>query len=95
MPAGLTDTIVEWESKEFLKEKIMSPIIANHNLSPKRRWINNLRIWVRFKGSCLKQDKVIFTLRNVVNLFISKELDRWSEDLHADFTLRDCLEVLS
>ena len=26
---------------------------------------------VEFKGSCLKQNKVTFTLRNVVNLFIA------------------------
>ena len=37
---------------------------------------------LEFKGSCLKQDKV-FT-------FFAYELDRWSQDLSANFTLKDC-----
>ena len=28
----------------------------------------------KFKGSCLKQDKVTFTPRNVVNLFIAYKI---------------------
>ena len=32
-----------------------------------------------------------FTPRNVVNLFIVYELDRLSQDLNANFTLRGCL----
>ena len=39
MSAGLTDTIVEWESKELSNEKIKFPIKANHSLSPKLRWM--------------------------------------------------------
>ena len=53
--------------------------------------MNNSKIGVRFKGSCLKQDKVAFTLRNVVNLIIVYELDTWLRDLKADFTLKDYL----
>ena len=43
------------------------------------------------KGTCLKQDKVTFTPNNIVNLLIVYELDRWSQELSADFTLKDCL----
>ena len=46
---------------------------------------------VEFKRSCLKTDKVNFTPSNVVNLFIVFELDKWSQDLNVDFTLKDCL----
>ena len=59
---------------------------ANNDL-----WMNNSKIGVRFKGSCLKQDNVAFTLRNVVNLIIVYELDTWLRDLKADFTLKDYL----
>ena len=55
--------------------------------------MNNSRIRIKFKGSCLKQDKITFASNSVVNLFIVNELDRWSEDLHAEFTLKDCLFV--
>ena len=45
-----------------------------HSLCPKLLWMNNIKIRVRFKESCLKGDKVTFTPRNLVNLFIFYEL---------------------
>ena len=72
-------------------KKINPPYTTNHSLSPKIVWMNNYRIRLEFKGSCLKQDKVTFTPNSVVNLFIVYELDRWSQDLNTDFTLKDCL----
>ena len=62
----------------------------SNSLSPKLKWPGS-KITVEFKESCLKQDKVALASRNVVNLFIGHELDRWSQDLKADFTLKDCL----
>ena len=50
----------------------------------------NSRIKLEFKGSCLKQEEATFTPNNVVNLFITYELDRWSQNLNTDFTLKDC-----
>ena len=67
-------------------ESINPPYTANHGLSPKLLWMNNSRIRLEFKGSCLKQDKVTC----VVN-FIVYETDRWSKDLNTDFTIKDCL----
>ena len=45
---------------------------------------------VEFRARCLKQDKVTFTFNKVVNLFIVYELDRCSQDLNSDITLKDC-----
>ena len=53
--------------------------------------MNNFKIKLEFKESCLKQDKAPFTPNNVVNLYIVYELNIWSQDLNADFTLKDCL----
>ena len=53
--------------------------------------MNNFRIKLEFKESCLKQDKAPFTPNNGVNLYIVCELNIWSQDLNADFTLKDCL----
>ena len=54
--------------------------------------MNNARLRLKFKGSCLKQeDKAPFTPNSVVNLFIVYELDRWSRYLSNDFNLKDCL----
>ena len=91
MPSGLTDTIIKWESKGLSNKKIRSPITANYIFSPEFVWMNNSRIKVRLKRRCLKQDKVTFTSRNVVTLFILYELDTWLQDLNADFTLKECL----
>ena len=62
-------------------EKFKPFVTANNSLSPKVRCINNSRISVEFKGTCLKQDKITFTTRNVVNLFIAYKLDTWSKYL--------------
>ena len=52
MPAGLTETIVAWESKGSLNEKNKPPTILSNSLSPK--W-HNSKVRIEFKGSCLKQ----------------------------------------
>ena len=64
---------------------------ANHYISLKPIFMNNSKIKVKFKRSCLKQGKVIFTSRNIVNLFITYELDGWYQDLNTVFPLKDCL----
>ena len=74
MPAGVTETVVAWGSKGLLNEKINPRITTNDNISPKLKW-HNSKIRVEFKGSCLKQDKVNSTPRNLVNLFSVYELD--------------------
>ena len=71
-------------------EKLKPPYTANKNLSPKLVW-NKSRVKLRFTGSCLKQDKVAFNPSNLVNLFIVYELDRWSRNLNAKFTHKNCL----
>ena len=53
--------------------------------------MNNSRIILEFKGSCLKQDKAPSTPNNVVNLYIVYELNIWSQNLNAEFTLKYCL----
>ena len=53
MEAGVTETIVAWESKGLLNEKIKPIIKKNNNFSPKLKW-HNSKIRVEFKGRCLK-----------------------------------------
>ena len=72
-------------------QKIKPRFTINHSLSPKPIWINSSRIRLKFKGSCLKQENVIFTPNNVGNLFIVYKLDKWLQDLNTDFTVKDCL----
>ena len=54
--------------------------------------MKNIRIRLKFAGSCVKQKHTApFTLNNVVNLFIVYELNRWSGDTNFDFTLKHFL----
>ena len=60
-------------------------------LSSKLQW-NKYKIRLRFEGRCLKQeDTNTYYSKQCVNLFIVYELYTWSQDLHTDFTLKDCL----
>ena len=72
-------------------EKFTLPFTSNRSLSPKLGWINNSRIRLELKVSCLKQDKAPFSPNNVVNWYIAYELNIWSQDLNVEFTLKDCL----
>ena len=53
--------------------------------------MNNSRVRLQFTGSCLKEDKAPFTPNSLVDLYIFYELNICSQDLNAEFTLKDCL----
>ena len=53
--------------------------------------MNSSRIRLIFTESCLRQEFATFTPNIVVSLFIRYELDRWSQDLKANFNLKCCL----
>ena len=66
--AGITGAIVKSEYKELSNEKTKPVVTETKSLSPKLKWMHNSKAKVKFKGSCLKQGKVTFILRNVVSL---------------------------
>ena len=53
--------------------------------------MNNWKKRLEFKGSCLKQDKASFSSKIVVELYIVYKLNVQTQDLNAEFTLKDCL----
>ena len=69
------------------KESITSPATSDNSYTPKLIFIHN-SISVTLEG--IKQDKVSFTHRNVVNVFIVYGLDTRWVDLNIDFTWKDC-----
>ena len=66
-------------------------LLLNQKKSFSKTGLDNSRIRLEFKGSCLKQDKTLSTPNNVVDLYIVYELNIWWQDLNAEFTLKDCL----
>ena len=82
---GENDKIYSWKSIELSEEKNINSYEWDTNFSPE---LNNS---VYFKGICLKQKRVSFLHKNIVNLYLSHKLDTWSKDLNTDFTLGNCL----
>ena len=74
----------------MLNEKIKSPVTADKSISPKLKWINESRTRLRFTRSCLRLKISILTPKNIVNLFIVYELDKWSQDVKTKFSLKGC-----
>ena len=70
--------ITVWKSKglsdEFIKSSVQSSI--HISLALASRYINS-KLQIRVDGSCLKLDKITFTHKKVVNIFIAYEIDLW------------------
>ena len=66
MSAGVTDTVVEWESTGFPNEKMKPPITANNSFSPKLRYMTRQLLKTRPRN---------FTSSNAENLSIFNKLE--------------------
>ena len=61
-------------------KSIKNPPMSDSSFTSKLL-IDYLLYRVKFNGNCLKQDSVFFLHKNVVNLYIFHELDKWSKNL--------------
>ena len=66
---GSGNYIYFWKCKGFFDEKIDSITASNYCISPELSYYNT-KIKVKFKGSCLKQDKITYNHRKIVNIYI-------------------------
>ena len=84
-----TDYISSWKSKGLSAESIKPPTTSDNSLTPALSYYDyNIR--VKFTGSCLKQSKITYTHKKVVNIYIIYELKASSS--HIDHpTLKNCL----
>ena len=64
---GNTDNISEWKSIGWSDE------IPDNTLAPELIYYGQ-RMYVKFNGSCLKQDKVTFNHGKIVNMYIFSTL---------------------
>ena len=82
-----TLSILSRQSKGLSTENIDPPTTS---LSPSINYVGN-KIGVKFTGSCLKQsNKLTYTHRKVVNIYIVYELGAFSSNVN-DPTLKNCL----
>ena len=66
---GLGDTISQWKPKGLSDKKFIPPYTTSKRLSQKLVW-NNSEIKLKFKESCLKQDKATSTRKIYHSLWI-------------------------
>ena len=82
--------VLSWKSKGLSDETIKPPSTSDNSLTPALSYYRASKIRVKFTGSCLKQDKVIFNHGKVVNIYIIYELGA-STSSDSDPTIKNCL----
>ena len=82
---GSTRSIAKLESKGLYNEVIKPP---DNTLAPEVEFTSK-RAYVKFRGSCLKQDKVTFNYGKIVNINIVYDIE--SNLNNFDPTLENCL----
>ena len=85
-----TNIVLLWKSKGLSDNAIKPPSISNNSLAPTLNYYYPIKIRVKFTGSCLKQDKVIFNHGKVVNIYIVYELGA-STSSYNNPTIKKCL----
>ena len=84
-----TNYISSWKSKGLSAESIKPPTTSDNSLNPELSYYEyNIR--VKFTASCLKQSKVTYTHKKVINIHIVYELRASSSHID-DPTLKNCL----
>ena len=87
-----TNYILSWKSRGLSAEGIKPPTTSNNSLNPESSYYDyNIR--VKFTGSCLKQPKISYTHKKVVNIYIAYELGASSSHID-DPTLKNHLFVV-
>ena len=83
-----TDYVSSWKSKGLSSESNKPPTTSDNSLTALNYYGTKTR--VKFTGSCLKQSKISYTHRKIVNIFIVYELGASSSHIN-DPTLKNCL----
>ena len=84
-----TDYILSCKSKGLFDESFKPPTTSDNSLNPVLNYYGT-KTRVKFTGSCLKQSKISYTHRKVVNIYIVYELGA-SSSHNNDPTLKNCL----
>ena len=70
-----TNYISSWKSKGLSTESIKPPTTSDNSLNPELSCIEYI-IRVKFTGTCLKQSKITYTHKKLVDIYIVYELGR-------------------
>ena len=78
-----SNSIIVWKSKS-LSGEVIKPLGASDNSIAPGMIFSGAKIRVKLDGSCLKQEKIIFNHKSIINLYIK---NLWSYGQCANFTL--------
>ena len=84
-----TGHVSSWKSIGLSAESIKTPTTSDNSLTPALSYYGT-KTEVKFTGSCLKQSKISYTYREVVNIYIVYELGATSSHV-TDPTRKNCL----
>ena len=90
---GNTDQISAWKSRGLSGESIHPPSLSYNSLPSSLNYIGS-KTRVKFVRSYLKQDKITFTHKNIVNIYIVSEINFWNYVDSSDPTLGNSSLVL-
>ena len=71
-------------------ERFNSNTVSNYKLTPELSYYGT-KIRVEFNGSCLKQDKVTYNRRKIVNIYIVYDNTSKNYSISTYPTLENCL----
>ena len=86
---SVVDRVLSWQSKGISNKSIKRPTTSNNTLIPELNCYGT-KTRVKFIRSCLRQSKISYTHRKVVNIYIVYELVA-STSLDSDPTIKNCL----
>ena len=70
---NVADYISPWQSKGLSAENIKPPTMSDNSLTPAISYYYAPKIRVNFTESYLKQSKILYTHRKIVNIYIVDE----------------------
>ena len=74
-----TKYISEWKYKRLSDENIKSPTTSDDSISPLIGYLS-IKTRLKFNGSCLKQNKITYTHRTIVNIYIAYKINASSSN---------------
>ena len=86
---GNGNYISYWKSRGLSDKRINSIKTSNHSITPNLDYYGT-KTRAEFNGSCLKQDRIIFNHRKVVNIYIVYEIGK-SINISDYQALENCL----
>ena len=85
------ERIIVYQSKGLSGESVKAPTTSNNSINIIQDYIGTPKIQVKFDGSCLKQEKLTFTHKTIINFYIVYEINLRPLNLDSKFALLNFL----